>query len=141
MPDFTITGVGDEERFSTQNGEFVSYQVEFEGSQGRGTAFHKRKASSPVPSVGEVIDAELVQKNGKTELKRIWKQDGGGSNGFSGKSPDQQKSIVRQHSEHMAILFMATVQKEGVSLPGDTASEKLDALRRIVDWFVEDAGT
>jgi hypothetical protein len=133
MPDFTIREVLGEERFTIEGkGEFVAYNVTFDGEQGSGTAQHKRKASSPAPTVGEVIDGELVQRNGKTELKRVWKDKpptGGG------RSPQDTKQIVRRHSQHMAMLHVASMERRG-NLPENW---NLDALKKVIQWYQDDA--
>lgn len=136
MSDFKIEEVLSQESFSTEHGQFVSYEVRFSGEQGSGVAQHKRKASSPAPAVGEVIDAELVQKNGKTELKRVWKQNGGGGGSSTGRSPQDTKQIVRQHSQHMAILWAAVLQKEGLQPNPDSFKPWL---KNLIDWFHQDA--
>lgn len=138
MSDFTITEVGGKEVFSNDHGEFAVYEVDFTGDQGTGHAIHKRKSSSPAPVPGEVIDAEIVHKNGKVELKRVWKQNGsGGGGGFTGagKSPEQQRSIVRQHSQDMAIRHCQILHLRGEL--GDVYN--VEKLKPIIDWFVRDA--
>jgi hypothetical protein len=135
MSDFKITGVGDEERFSTANGEFVSYEVQFEGQQGNGTAHHKRKASSPVPTVGEVIDADLVQKNGKTELKRVWKDKPRGGGGHS-EDPKRSAEIRRMASQKCAVALLAVEVAAGLRFENSKASE---LLKPRIDFFENDA--
>lgn len=137
VSDFTIQEVLGEERFSIEGkGDFVAYTVSFDGEQGRGIAQHKRKANSPAPAAGETIDAEIVQKNGKTELKRIWTgapSNGGGKN-FQ-RDPKDTAQIVRQHSQHMAMLHVASMERRG-KLPD---SWDLEALRKVIDWYQADA--
>jgi hypothetical protein len=133
MSAFTITEVLGTDEFSTENGSFVSYTVKFTGEQGAGTAQHTRKSASPAPTVGEVLDAELTTKNGKPQLKRIWKDkppSGGG-----GRSPQDTKQIVRQHSQHMAMLHVASMERRG-KLPEDW---NLEALKKVIQWYQNDA--
>lgn len=133
VSDFAIQEILGEERFTIEGkGEFVAYSVRFSGEQGSGSAQHKRKASSPPPVVGEIIDAELIQKNGKTELKRIWK-DKPSTGG--GRSPQDTRQIVRQHSQHMAMLHVASMERRG-NLPEDW---NLDALKKVIQWYQDDA--
>lgn len=140
MADFTITAVEDGYReWTGEHGTFRIFDVRFEGQQGNGEAEIKRKSSSPAPTVGEVIDAEIVQKAGrKPELKRVYKPPGG-SGPRAGRSPQESAQIVRQHSQHVAILWAATLQKEnGGKLPVREGEQPRDWLKHIIDWFDQD---
>lgn len=138
MSDFTIQEVLAQREFDTQNGPMVAYKVRFKGDQGVGEAETKRKASSAAPAPGETIDAELIEGKFGPELKRIFAQKNGGGFGGGGKSPEQQKQIVRQHSQEMAVLWTATLSKEG-KLKEDSLTP--DGLKRLVSWFQQDAET
>lgn len=136
MPSFTINEVLGQEQFSTANGDFIAYRVKFSGDQGNGEAQHKRKASSPAPNAGETIDAELVHKNGKVELKRIY-QPGGQSNGGGKSSYDDPKTIARitrSHAQKVAVEYLKIAHNRG-TLPEDF---KLGDIGPIIDFFEND---
>lgn len=132
MSDFRIDEVLGQESFSTEHGQFVSYEVRFSGEQGSGIAQHKRKASSPAPKAGDTIDAEIVRKGEKTELKRVWKQDGGG--GRSGGSPrteDPKKSAeIRRMASQKCALELLRIETDIAIAVKDEHSEKLFAKLR-----------
>ena len=137
MSDFKIEEVLGREEFSTKNGDFVSYYVRFSGEQGIGEALHKRKASSPAPNVGEVIDAEIVHKGDKTELKRVWKQNGGGSSGGGSKGYDDPKTIARitrSHAQKMALEHAKVLHFSGKL----AENYGVESLKPIIDWFEND---
>lgn len=138
MSDFKIEEILGQESFSTEHGQFVSYEVRFSGEQGSGVAQHKRKASSPAPKAGDVIDAEIVRKGEKTELKRVWKQNGGGSPGGGGKSsyddPKTIARITRSHAQKMALEHAKVLHFSG-KLPDGYGVE---SLKPIIDWFEAD---
>jgi hypothetical protein len=138
VSDFVIEEVLGQEDFSTANGDFTAYTVRFSGDQGNGTAQHNRKASSPAPVAGETIDAEIQHKNGKAMLKRLYKPPGGQSGGFNGggRSPQDTKQIVRQHSQEMALRLL-TLEIELGTVPKDAKASELLTPR--IDWFQKDA--
>lgn len=132
MSDFAIDEVLSEDHFHIapkgefKGGDFVSYEIMFSGDQGKGTGFTKRKEGSPAPVAGETFDGELVQKNGKTELKKVWKQ-GGSSNGGSGwkpRDPRETRQIIHQHAQKVALQY-ATVRAYQKTLPTDFSIEDL----------------
>lgn len=141
MSDFQVLApVKELERFSTDKGEFVVFEIGFSGDQGRGTIRHKRKSSSPAPAPGDTIDGEIVQGKDGPELKRIWKQGGGAPNGRSGggfkpRDPKESAQIVRQHSQEMAMLHVASMERRG-KLPEEW---DLPALVKVIDWYQKDA--
>jgi hypothetical protein len=55
---------------------------------------------------------------------------GGGGNRSAARNPQETASIVRQHSQHMALMYVA--MKDGAPPP-------LDELKSIIDWFATDA--
>lgn len=135
MSDWTITAVSDEtEDWSNDHGAFRTYQIEAEGSMGSGFYRLNQKASSDPPKVGDVIDADSTEKQGKKYLKRIWKENApsNAGGGFRPRDPAERASIIRQHSQHMAVLWMVLMQKEGVK--ADEAS-----LKTWTDYFDADA--
>ena len=135
MSDFTITEVQDEERFTTANGDFVSYTVAFEGNRGKGVAQHKRKASSPAPVVGETFDGEILHRNGRPELKRLYKPPAGSSNGSRGKTGDFRtpEQIMRSDAHGKAMHWCDVKVAAGEWSPLDW-----DAYLKMVDRFYED---
>lgn len=111
MSDFKLLDpITEEDRFSTDKGTFVVYSVAFEGSQGSGTARHKRKDSSPAPVAGEVIDAEIKHGRDGPELKRIYKPGGGGSSNGGGRAKPGEfrtpEQIIRSDAHGKAMHWM-----------------------------------
>lgn len=108
MADFILTAVSPEPRiWKGDHGDFAIYEVSFEGEQGHGKAELKQKASTPAPSVGQTLDAEIVQKPGRpAELKKVWKQggssNGGGKRGTDYRTPEQ---IMRGYCHTHALRY------------------------------------
>lgn len=109
MSNFTILSVNGMKEWTGDHGTFHIYDVDFDGEQGRGAGQIKQKDTSPAPTVGQVIDAEIVQKPGRPpELKRVWKQssNGGGASGRSyGKSPEERAQIARMNAHGHALKY------------------------------------
>lgn len=124
MPEYTVTALhGQGKPWSTKDGKgpFIPHRFEVEGKEGM--VEWSRKEGSPGPSVGEVLSGDLTQGQYGWKFKKA--QANGG--GFGGKSPEQQRSIVRQHSQ---------MEAKGVR------EFKLDDdFRKVINWFQEDAGS
>jgi hypothetical protein len=123
-------------------GELTKWYVDFQGSP---DTYWRRKAGD-TPEVGKSYYGTITIGDYGPRFKKEKKLDGsgasGGSNGsWGGKSPDQQASIVRQHSQEMALRYLAIF--------GDSALEANDAdglitslvgeVKPIIDWFEADA--
>lgn len=133
MGSFTVTALhGQGKPWSTKDGKgpFIPHRFEVQGTAG--ICEWSRKEGSPGPTVGEVLEGELTQTQYGWKFKKA--QSNGG--GF-GKSPEQQRSIVRQHSQEMALRWMA-IQVGREKVP---ASFGYEELKPIIDWFVKDAGS
>jgi hypothetical protein len=135
VPDFTLTSVDpDPKPWTGDHGTFLIYKVSFEGEQGRGDAEMKTKSSSPAPTAGQVIDAEIVQKGGRPpELKRIWKdtRSNGKPKGGDYRSPEQ---IMRGFAHMNALKYW---ELKHASDPEFAFASWQDYLK-IVDLFFAD---
>ena len=144
MADFTITAVEDGYReWAGEHGTFRIFDVRFEGQQGNGEAEIKRKSSSPAPTVGEVVDAEIVQKAGrKPELKRVYKPPGGsgprgnGGGNWRPRSPEETRAINRAVAQKNAIGLLGVELQAGL-VAGD-AIKASDLLKPRIDWLFDD---
>jgi hypothetical protein len=139
MSQFTITAVSPDppREWTGDHGTFLIYDIEFEGEQGRGKGDTKRKADSPAPKVGDVLDAEIVQKAGRRpELKRIPRQNGGslGGGGSRGKSPQESRQIARMNSHAHALTYWKLKRDSDPSF----AIDSWDEYTAIVDLFFGD---
>lgn len=104
MPAYTIEQVtGQREWAGKDGGTFVSYKLVLKDV---GPAELTQKPSTPAPTVGQVVEGTLEPpKNPAFPPKLRKAQQGGG--GFRGKSPEDQRMIVHQHSQTAAIQFFA----------------------------------
>jgi hypothetical protein len=110
MSEFTITAVHGEPRKWSPSDEpskvFLYWDVECAGEQGGTdpgkTASWRTKDGEPAPSEGLRVDAELVARNGKWELKPVRRGGGGGG---KGKSPEERAQIARMNSHAHALAY------------------------------------
>lgn len=89
------------------------------------------KATTAVPASGSTIDGEVSPSQYGLKFKKAQQPGGGGR----GRSPEDTKQIVRQHSQEMALRY-CTVRATQGKLP--ETFDMVD-LRSIVDWFQRDA--
>ena len=145
MPDYTVEAVLDMREWVGDHGTFHIYDVEFSGEQGSGKAEIKRKSTSPAPKAGDVIDAEIVTKGDRTELKRIWQENkpsASKGSGWQPKSPAERAEIRRLAAQKAAVVVLghqitiAAATGDSERFKGKTANELLTPL---IDYFDGDA--
>ena len=133
MAELTVTALHGKGRpWTSKTGkQFVPHKFEAEGVNG--IIEWSRAEDAPGPAVGEVLSGELEQTQYGHKFRKASRSNGGGFQ----KSPEQQRSIVRQHSAEMALRY-AAIQASRGKLPEDFSFEQW---RPIIDWFVKDAGS
>lgn len=114
-------------------GTFKSWRMTIRDHQGEQTVNVEwfRKADSPAPAVGQVIEGS-IDTTGKFGPKWVAAKKGGPGGGWSGGRPEDPKrsaAILRQHSQHMALLYMQAT---------DTRPESWGDFWKLVDRFDED---
>lgn len=108
MAEFVLTAVEmPPKEWTGDHGTFHIYTVQFKGDQGEGTAQIKQKASSPAPTEGQTLDAEIVHKREglPPELKRIYQNRNGGGAPRQ-RDPVETKRIIHQHAQKVAIEYV-----------------------------------
>lgn len=146
MTSYTVVDVGsDPEGFTTEHGSFKAYKLKVRDAAGDyAEVTLNQKDSTKPPELNEEIDGEIKGGPKGPRLKRSWSPGAsqGGSNGSGGgyrpEDPRRAATILRQHSQHMALLHI-----EGMERRADPSKpfrmETLDTLTKIVDWFDADA--
>jgi hypothetical protein len=115
----------------------LDYKVQIEGRDEWFVLTQKEGGPHPIPAPGQsfaaTVDESPKEKGYPPKLKRDQQFRGGGG----GRSPEERKSIVRQHSQEMALRAMA-IQ---VSVSGDCwEGERFwQAVKAATDWFEKDA--
>lgn len=88
------------------------------------------KVATPDPEVGSTIEGEVTQSQYGLKFAKH-KKDGGGG-GFK-RSPAENKKIVRQHSQEMAL------RREFNLIASGMGPLQSDELKRLIQWFENDA--
>jgi hypothetical protein len=140
MPAHTIIAVSPNVRewTSQKGGPMKSYRVHLKAQDGTVTENVEwaRKADSPAPTVDQQIDCTIDPRPGNDYGPKLaLEQKGGFAGGGRARSPEETRQIVRQHSQHMALLYVQAKAAVG-ALPADF---KPSDLTKIVDWFDADA--
>jgi hypothetical protein len=132
MADYTVTGA--EVKKEIPDGKFGPAKViglMLKDGQGvEKAAEWFTKAATPLPAVGSQIQGDLEPSNYGLKFKKAGGQFGGGGGGGRPRDPEDQRRIVRQHSQKIAVAYL--------TLRGETAPSE-GRLRQLVDWFYFDA--
>jgi len=118
-----------------------AFYVDLQGPDGKieqGCYWRRKEGNNP--EEGQSVFGEVSEGDYGPRFKQA--KGGGGSSDYGsrssgagnfkggGKSPDQQASIVRQHSQEMCLRWLEV---------HGHAPDGLDGLRPIIDWFEADA--
>jgi hypothetical protein len=135
MPTFTVQSATQVQTKQTEYGPMQSIDLMLQ-EPGQGDAFKANwytKATTPVPAPGQTLEGEVTDSQYGKKFKKAPPAAGGFRGG--GRSPQETRQIVRQHSQHMALLYVQA--KAAVdALPADF---KPSDLKAIIDWFDADA--
>lgn len=141
MPIYTVTAVnGTTPKSGGKFGDMQDVSIDLsDGSQTfRGCSWYT-KATTQLPSQGDQLEGDITEdpqwglKFKKAYNAQIGYNGGGGSGSSAprgGMTPDREKKIVRQHSQNMAIAYVAATD---LKLPGG-----IEDLVKIIDWFDTD---
>ncbi len=90
------------------------------------------KAGSAAPAPGDKLTGTIEESQYGPKFKKEYGGNGGGGGGggYRGRSPEDHRSIVRQHSQQMALMWFTA---RGAKTFSD------DELKERIDWFVADA--
>lgn len=120
-------------------GEFQDITLVLVDGDEKKTASWFTKATTPLPAAGARMDFDLSwdEKFSQWKAKRVPAAGFGGPGGPGGgrpRSPEETAAIQRQHSQHMALLYVQAKAAVG-AVPEDF---KPDDMRPIIDWFDRD---
>jgi hypothetical protein len=136
---FIVETVLKREEWEGDYGPMINYLLVVNGGK---EVDLNQKPSTPAPTQGQEILGHLEDGKYRPRLKRdqagtTTTSGGAASYSRGGKSPDQQRSIVRQHSQEMALRWIAIGGPPAV--PDDEAAIKV--LRYWTDFFEADANS
>lgn len=129
MPSFTVKEAAHKKHV---DGKYGPMQVIGLYLEGHGSAEWFTKADTPIPAAGTVLEGELETGEYGQKFKKAPPAGGFGGGGGSWKprDPAETRSIVRQHSQHMALLW--------AQLDPTPTVRTLEDLKYIIDWFDAD---
>jgi hypothetical protein len=130
MP-YTIERATFNKEVETKYGTMKLYDLTFETGE---QAELMQKPETLAPTMGQTLEGTIESTQYGNRFRRLKPQNAGG--GYK-RDPSESKSIVRQHSQQMAIAWAVILDKKGL-LP-----ERPDYvwLKGVIDFFVEDAGS
>lgn len=113
MPSYKIVNVNGPREWEGQYGKNHSFDLDLEGVDK--PVELTQKPDKPRPQPGEQINLNLEPHprfDGKLKGKREYQGGGGFGGGPRPEDPVRSKRITRQHSQHMALLYIAATGKE-----------------------------
>jgi hypothetical protein len=136
---YTIKAVTGNKPWAGQHGPMMSYYLTLVDGEGQETANVDlaQKPTSPAPQPGQTLEGNIDQGSYGPKFKKAFTQSFGG--GGRGKSPEEQASIVRQHSQEMALRALEIAATFGVVDPPQSTRDFFVLVEKTTEWFVKDA--
>lgn len=132
MATFTLTEiekVKDIDNPPEKGGPATVYRLTFEEDPRRPEFY--ATAKTPVPKPGDKVEGEIEESNFGPKFKRAGAR--GSSGGGFKRSPAENRKIVRQHSQEMAL------RREANLIASGNPALKGEQLRALIDWYENDA--
>jgi hypothetical protein len=128
---YVVQAVGQPRPWNGQYGPMVSYDLDVVDPQGSiSTVELNQKPDTPAPQANAQLFGRIEQGTRGLRFKKAQQPQQGQLNGAQRRDdPDRQRSIVRQHSQHMALLYF--------QIKGSVGG--LSELVTAIDWFERDA--
>lgn len=123
MASHKITEIVGQKHWQKDDIKVVFWTVKCEGLD-KPVNFGRKPGNEP--KVGDTLDGDFTDDGKQFKFKKA-----NNFNGRGGMSPEQQKAIVRQHSQDMALRYM--------DVKGITDFKLDDSFRKVIDWFEKDA--
>lgn len=151
MPsDFTIDAVtsGPREWKTGQGGEFHAYRCVIRPNNGGEPIANVEvnyKPDSRPPAPGDELFGDVDREANYGPKFKKASRGGGGGGGGGGRAwtPEREASVIRQHSQHMAVLLLSSLGYEypGHFDPTDESEQAVEYRRRVkrlTDYFDAD---
>lgn len=132
MPTFTVKQASHKKDVPGKHGPMKVLTLQLSGPEGDQTAEWFTKHDTALPEPGSSIEGTVEPSEYGLKFKKAAGQFGGG---FRGRSPEENRRIVRQHSQDMGIRWAELAHARG-KLPEDF---KVADLLKLVDVFHKDA--
>lgn len=136
MPEFTVLHAS-HKRDLPAKGDYKPSQV-IALTLTDGTVQHEAEwitaTTTDVPPVNTRLSGTIEPSQYGLRFKKDRPAFAGGS-GFKPRDPKDTASIIRQHSEHMAVLLLQVKATAGVLADDDLTPAKI---RSLTDWFDDD---
>jgi len=139
---YRIQSVSGPRQWESNFGPMVSYDVLFAGASEQVEVTQKPSTAAPQP--GETLEGDVVTDNaGRRKFKKHRPDTGGGGKSY-GRSPEEQRAILRQGAQNRSISYVemlvriAKVEPSEVNWP--YVQRIADAMCADVDEYVKRAG-
>jgi hypothetical protein len=128
MPEFTVAAASQKKTLDGKNGPMQVIALSLTDGGATHQAEWFTKASTPLPAEGSRIEGTLEPSDYGLKFKKAFNGGAGGGGGFRPRDPKDTASIIRQHSQHMAVTLLVAKATAGKLTEDDlTAGEAEDA--------------
>lgn len=137
MATYTITAAEKKKEIEGKNGPLIVYTLSLGDKDRSVDAEVLQKPSSPPPEVGSQVEGTLQDTEYGWKFRRAKPAYSGGG----GRDPKETASIVRQHSQHMALLHIEGMERRFVPTAEEPhfKIDSLETIKQIIQWFQDDA--
>ena len=142
MSIYTVEAVQEADTFTTEHGQFQSWSLAVTDGIKQYDCSLNTKMGNPGPEVGDQVEGEMkTNRAGKLTLKKSFSKPGGSAEQWkpSPRDPAEKQSIVRQHSQHMALLHADIQMKNNRWPEGMDPQRTMEHMKKLIDFYQLDA--
>lgn len=136
-PTYLVENATKKKEIEGRNGPLAIYELQLKDGEGSVTCEVAQMVTTAAPYAGQSVEG-TIDHSGPfgAKFKKASKGAAGGGNAGFQRDPKETASIVRQHSQHMAILWCSILERKG-RLTDEAVSPS--GLAKLIDFFMLDA--
>ena len=132
MPEYTVLGAEHKKAVDGRNGPMQVINLRLSDGSNEHVAEWFTKAATEVPSPNTRLEGTLEAGQYGLKFKKAYNGAGGGGRP---RDPKDTAAIVRQHSQHMAVLLLQAKAQAGILAAEELTPAKL---KQLTDFFDDD---
>lgn len=136
MPTYLVENATKKKEIEGRNGPLAIWELQLKDGESTVTCELAQMATTPAPYAGQSVEGAIDHSGPYgAKFKKASRSQTQSNGGFQ-RDPKESASIVRQHSQHMAILWCSILERKG-RLTDEAVSPT--GLAKLIDFFMLDA--